>query len=730
MATRLESFLSKASRAFLPGPAVHDDSVFHWGLDNTEFSPPEYGEYIATSNAVYVCSNLRATLVSSVPIRFYTVNDKGEKKDVTSGEVIELFTKVNPFWTARRLFQMSIHHLDLWGSTFWFYGKKGNRPAELWPIRPDLVTVVPHRDNYISHFLYKPKGGLSELKLDPSEVFWARFPNPMDEYSGLAPVAAARLAADTQNLAMKTNRSLFNNGAMVSGFITPSSDEDTWTKKQAEDLEADISKRFRGVKQAHKVAVLREAIKYQAMSMSPKDAEFLGMSKWNLEDVARAFGVPLDLVGGQRTFENVAASERLIWNHTIKHLCSFLADEITEQILPFFPGNLLAEFDLSEVDALKDDEQVKWNIAASQLDKMTLTINEYRKDVGLDPVFWGDVPWANVSVRPISEEVLEELVNPPEPEPLLEGEPEDETGEGSEEAGEGAEEGQSAGGEEPAFDATGQQAAVPIPTRMAGITPLRPTAIPESGSRPRSAGKGAAIDQRFRYGSAEHKRLVRTYEARTNHLEQSWERKLQTLFNRQKQSVLTRLKAGTRNVEETLLEPFDRAQWTKQFRLEGRALAAESVVAGGTDAATDIGLSFRVNDPKVQQFIEQRAQRFSTRVNETTYKNLVEELSEGTKAGESIDKLAGRVDKVFAERKSSAQTIARTEAIGAYNGGTLASWEQTGVVEGKTWLASLDARCRATHVEAHGQVVALRDPFGLVLDSDLLPVRLELPERT
>jgi SPP1 gp7 family putative phage head morphogenesis protein len=68
--------------------------------------------------------------------------------------------------------------------------------------------------------------------------------------------------------------------------------------------------------------------------------------------------------------------------------------------------------------------------------------------------------------------------------------------------------------------------------------------------------------------------------------------------------------------------------------------------------------------------------------------------------------------EIMAERiRSTPETIARTEVIGAANGGTLEAWRQSGVVQRKTWLAALDARTRDSHVEAHGQTVALEADF-------------------
>lgn len=62
-----------------------------------------------------------------------------------------------------------------------------------------------------------------------------------------------------------------------------------------------------------------------------------------------------------------------------------------------------------------------------------------------------------------------------------------------------------------------------------------------------------------------------------------------------------------------------------------------------------------------------------------------------------------------------ARTIARTETIGAYNGGHLAAWdvleEETEDELEKVWLATIDPRTRDSHFRADGQRVPLGDPF-------------------
>ena len=129
--------------------------------------------------------------------------------------------------------------------------------------------------------------------------------------------------------------------------------------------------------------------------------------------------------------------------------------------------------------------------------------------------------------------------------------------------------------------------------------------------------------------------------------------------------------------------------------------------------SVDIPLNFNLSAPAVIQFLEERAQRFATQVNETTWQALKASLAEGIQAGETIEELAQRVDSVMTQRRSTTETIARTEVIGALNGGSLEMWRQSGVVAKKQWLAALDDRLRDTHRAAHGQAVGIDQNFAV-----------------
>ena len=663
---KLSERVRAAVRAFATGPGVVEPYEVSWGHDETTFSPEEYGEYLATSNAVYACASLRADTLSGIPLRCYRV--RGNKKvEVTDGPVVQLMNKVNDFWTMNRLLTMTELSLCLWGKNYWAVEKRNGQPYELWWMKPDRVKVYTHPTKYVRGFGFQPINGGPELWFNPDEVIWMRYPNPLDEFSGLSPLAAARLAADLASGAAKSNLYLFRQGYQAGGIIMPPKGQQL-TPEQAVELEASLDKRFKGVDKAHRWGVMRFETEMKSLSVTPKDAEFLGTLTWSLEEVARAYKVPLDMIGGQRTYENVQAAERAFWYRTMEPESRFITSELVEQLLPMFSTNGrtnvdLIEFDLSRVPILQDAESEKWDRAEEQIKVGAITINEWRKDVGLDTVAWGDVWWAPGMVMPIESGELPEL---PQPEPMEEPSTTETESSNEEEGG-------------------------------------RNLGIRELGIRTRVV----------ELNGEEHQRLWRKFERFSKKWEKRVGKDVAEMFRRQEESVLARLKAEEeesrkleiRKLAEVAGNPFDKNEWVKKFRMMLRLLLMELVEEAGTEALEALGLTigFVVKQPAVQRFIERQAQRFAVEVNETTWHALKDSLSAGLEAGEELPKLMDRVGEVMGDRiQSSEEVIARTEVNRAANGGTLEAWKQSEVVERKAWLSALlPDRTRDSHVEAH-----------------------------
>ena len=108
------------------------------------------------------------------------------------------------------------------------------------------------------------------------------------------------------------------------------------------------------------------------------------------------------------------------------------------------------------------------------------------------------------------------------------------------------------------------------------------------------------------------------------------------------------------------------------------------------------------------------------RIPEETYQRIFAQLVEGQQAGETIDQIADRIDRVLIFSGSDwwpnrARTIAQTEVHRAWQNGVLAAalyYEPaTGPGWTKTWHTEMDGKERASHRRANGQRRKLADKF-------------------
>jgi HK97 family phage portal protein len=381
-----------------------------YGHDASEWAPEAYGDYVATSNEVYSVASKRARLMSGLTLRLYAgVGSK--KKEITSGPAAEALTHVNPFWSPKRLARMDELSMCLWGQTAWAVEQPPDGPAEIWWLKPSRLRPVPHESRYLAGFLYEPIMGGELIPFLPDEVVWFRHPNPNDEFSPLSPLAAARLAADTASAMMRSNQNLFTQGLQMGGLVVPDTDKVTFSEKQAGELEGLLERRWKGVDKAHRWTVLRYEAQLKALTVTPKDAEFVNGLNLTMKQVCNAYGMQSALLNDleHATLSNVRDLERIEWASALKPDAEMRAEEIREQFLPIFgrrpgrPGTPdHCEFDFSTVDALQESAAAQWARERQAIEIGRKTINEIRRANGEPDVPWGDVWWAPVNKSAVS----------------------------------------------------------------------------------------------------------------------------------------------------------------------------------------------------------------------------------------------------------------------------------------------------------------------------------------
>ena len=366
----------------------------------SSWAPATYGEYYPRSALVYSAIRVRQDAVVRAPLSVYRRSGARGGGEPAAREraatavgpdhpAQRLLDRPNPFWTRGELWRATETSLGLWGAAFWGLERRGGEVVEIWPLRSDRMRVVPDDNAYVKGFVYVGSGH-TLVPYVAEDVVWIRYFNPLDELAGLSPMAPLRLSADMGIEALRANRNNLSNdstpGMIIETMDTPTDFE---MKEFYERWEA----RYQGVDRVRRPALLSSGMRATNLGFSPKDMEYIQSLRWSLEDVCRVFGVPKPMLGDteRTTFSNFRTARRVFWEDTILPQLIFYQEALQQWLLPNFGDpSLLVEFDVSEIDALRESENDRAERRRKYVASGIMTINEVREEMNLAPVSWGD----------------------------------------------------------------------------------------------------------------------------------------------------------------------------------------------------------------------------------------------------------------------------------------------------------------------------------------------------
>lgn len=249
-------------------------------------------------DTVIACVKLYSETIGGFPLKLYRL---GAPSDVTEREEVPghpnyelLHSRPNRTMPPVTFWGLGATHLATWGECF--LGKRfvAGRVDELWVIDPIRVRV--------------------ELK-NREKLYWVRGPGGVEESTpytageiihvigftqsgmrGISPITLARESIGA-GLAMDeyANR-FFANGAVPTGVLETDAE---LTNDGHNRLRRDWERRHKGRRNAHRIAILEQGLKYHAISMPLKDLEFVALHSLSAQKVCRIFGVPASMVDAE-----------------------------------------------------------------------------------------------------------------------------------------------------------------------------------------------------------------------------------------------------------------------------------------------------------------------------------------------------------------------------------------------------------------------------------------------
>ncbi|MBI1281880.1 MAG: phage portal protein [Anaerolineaceae bacterium] len=289
----------------------------------------------------------------------------------------------NPYMSRFELMEQTLGMLELTGDAYWFLGGDGSgTPTEIWPLRPDRVSIVPDPVDYVKGYVYELDG--QRIPLMPVEVIHFKRWHPNNDYYGLSALEAARLAVTSDHAMAEWNRNTFGQDSGVPAGIVN-------IKEKVND--ADYERVKREWRQSYggpqrRTAFLRGgSIEWQNIGLNHNELDFLQGRRAHRDEILNIFGVPVGMVSENATEANAKVAERLFIERTLWPKLVRLSQKITQDLLPFWPGNYVAEFDdirPTDVQARLDEIKTAYPV---------MSINEIRERYyRLPATLWGQMP--------------------------------------------------------------------------------------------------------------------------------------------------------------------------------------------------------------------------------------------------------------------------------------------------------------------------------------------------
>jgi HK97 family phage portal protein len=306
--------------------------------------------------------------------------------------LLRLLTRPNPRQDGGVFFEMLVAHLLLAGNAYVEAVALGDSIRELYALRPDRIKVVPGADGWAEGYEYcvgARSARFDQLATAVPPILHLTFFHPLDDHYGLAPIEAAAVAVDTHNSAARWNKALLDNAARPSGALVFAADNNLLSAQQFDRLKRELDETYIGTANAGRPMLLEGGLDWKAMSLTPKDMDFLEAKHTAAREIALAFGVPPMLLGipGDNTFANYAEANRVFFRQTVLPLAQRVGSSIAQWLSPQFGEAIRVTIDTDRIDALAADRAALWDRVSNAA---FLTLNEKREAVGYGPVAGGD----------------------------------------------------------------------------------------------------------------------------------------------------------------------------------------------------------------------------------------------------------------------------------------------------------------------------------------------------
>ncbi len=307
---------------------------------------------------------------SAIP---WMIQDK-EGEPILNHPLADVLKNPNPEFSGQDLIEFLIAHLELVGNALWQPIIVNGKVKELWPVMPDLVKPIPSdvRGEWLKGWEVTSADGRQHI-VPPEQFIHFMQIDPGNPYWGMGPLMAAARTVDTDNEAQDTQKVSMQNRGTPDGVFTH---EAPLTAEQFEEARRQVKETFLAKEKRREPWVLGAGAKWNQMSLTAVEMDFIASRLQNKRDIAGAFGISPIFLGDleQSSYNNMAEAKKSLYEEVVIPMLDDVKSTLNLKLAPLY-GDIVISYDISRIPALREDFTAKVD-QADKLWRMGVPFNQ------------------------------------------------------------------------------------------------------------------------------------------------------------------------------------------------------------------------------------------------------------------------------------------------------------------------------------------------------------------
>lgn len=337
--------------------------------------------------AFYSGANLIAKTGGTLPLRVYErTPDASQLVDPVRAQIaMRLRHSPNPDVSAATFWTTVFLHLVTQGNAYLpkVY-EAGQFAPHMYLLPPDCVQPFRGADGEKLYRVRMPQSG-KEYVLTSRALLHIPGISFGDGLMGHSPVSVMRHRLGVNLAASEHQQRFFANGGAIRGVLSV---DGTLTTEAAETIRDQWQATYGGLDNAWKTAVLDHGAKYQTVSMSNEDAQFIDMMKLCATEIAAMLNIPPAMIGADgasMTYANAQQNDLHFLKFTLRPWLRFVETAINNDPDLFGPQSRWEPaFDVD--DLIAPDIETRYRVYKTAREIGVLGRDEIRRDEDRAPL--------------------------------------------------------------------------------------------------------------------------------------------------------------------------------------------------------------------------------------------------------------------------------------------------------------------------------------------------------